>query len=332
MILVTGGTGLVGSHLLYYLTQKKDSILAIFRSKEKIENVKNVFASYNSEYQKCFLKIQWIQADITDIPSLEKVFSTNAINYVYHCAGYISFNPKEYQRMQTINEGGTFNIVNFCIHHKIKKICYVSSIAAIGNAVEEKIITEENEWTAHKNNSEYAVTKYNAEMEVWRAGQEGVAIVIVNPSIILGSGFNTGSSKLFHQVKKGLSFYTEGVTGFVGVEDVVKIMIQLMYNEIQNERFIISSENKSYKDVLFTIADALQVKRPSFKIKSILTSIAWRINSVTSFITKNEPVLTRHTAKSAHEKEYFSSEKIKKEINYNFENINSVIQKICNTK
>lgn len=326
MILVTGGTGLVGSHLLYHLTQKNDAIFAIYRTKSKLETVKKVFSFYTSEVDNCFSKIRWIQADITDIPSLENVFS-NTFNQVYHCAALVSFNPKDYRKMRQINIDGTANIVNFCIENKVKKLCFVSSISTIGNSINNQLVTEKNEWNNEEENSEYGITKHGAEMEVWRGSQEGLEVVIVNPGVILGSGFTEGSSKIFSQIKNGFKFYTEGVTGFVGVKDVVKAMIQLMNSELKNERFILVSENKSFKEIFFAIADKFNVKRPSIKIGKTATSIFWRLDWLLTKITGKEPLLTKNSARSSHNKEYYSSEKIKNKIGFTFEKINEVILK-----
>ena len=328
MILVTGGTGLVGSHLLYHLSLDNDKIRAIYRTKTSLEKVKNVFSYYTSD-EKLFFKIEWFQADITDVPSMIPAFED--VEEVYHCAAFISFNPKDYRKMRKVNIHGTAIIVNLCVDAKIDKLCFVSSIAAVGDAKpSEKFATENSEWNKELDNSGYSITKFGAEMEVWRASQEGIDVVIVNPGVILGSGFwDTGSGKLFSQVYQGFKYYTEGVTGFVSVQDVVKPMIQLMKSEIKNERFILVSENKSFKEIFFLIADEFGKKRPSIKVKSWQTAIFWRISSLFSFITGNAPVFSKYSAKSSHSISEYSSEKIKKALDFEFESVENSINKIC---
>ncbi len=328
MILVTGGTGLVGSHLLYHLTQKNDHIRAIYRTDDKRLHVKKIFSYYTDSIQQSFSKIEWIQADITDTPSLEPVFEN--ITEVYHCAALVSFNPKDYRKMRQVNIDGTANIVNFSIKGKVEKLCFVSSIAAVGDPINGILINEENEWSAEDRNNEYSITKFGAEMEVWRGSQEGLEVVIVNPGVILGSGFfNEGSGKLFTQINNGLKFYTEGITGFIGVQDVVKAMILLMTSETKNERFILVSENKSFKEILFAIADTLKKKRPSIKVGKAITSIAWRIDWFLTTLTGKEPLLTKNSAKSSHNKSYYSSDKIKEKLNFSFELIDEAIHQVC---
>lgn len=329
MILVTGGTGLVGAHLLYHLTQKNDAIVAIYRTKNRLKKTEKVFSYYTDNFTSLFNKIQWMQADITDVPSLEVVFSY-PISQVYHCAALVSFNPRDYKQMRSVNIYGTANIVNFCIHNSIKKLCFVSSIAAVGDAVEGNIITEENEWSDSSDNHGYAITKYGAEMEVWRASQEGIPVIIVNPGVILGSGFwEEGSGKLVKQVDNGLRFYTEGVTGFVFVVDVVKAMVLLMDSSVKNQRFILVSENKSFKQVFLLLADALGKPGPNIKIPSFVTSILWKLDWMVSTLLNRKPLLTKNSAKSVHKISYYSSKKIKEEIRFSFTSIETVVYAVC---
>jgi len=326
MILVTGGTGLVGAHLLYHLTQENDTIRAIYRTKESLEKVKNVFSFYTDIISPSFDKIEWIQADITDVPSMIPAFSD--VEYVYHCAAFISFDPRDYIEIRKVNIHGTAIIANLSIDAKVKKLCFVSSIATVGDSINGHLITEENERNNETKNYGYSITKFGAEMEVWRASQEGVDVVIVNPGVILGGGFfNSGSGTLFTKVHNGMPFYTEGVTGFVGVEDVIKAMIGLMNSTIKNERFVLVSENKSFKEVFSKMAIAFGKKPPSIKIGKLVTSIIWRLDWLLTKITRKSPFLTKQSAKSAHNKTYYSSEKIEIDLDFSFTKIDKVIAK-----
>ncbi|APZ45639.1 NAD-dependent epimerase [Polaribacter reichenbachii] len=327
MILVTGGTGLVGSHLLYHLCLENDKIKAIYRTESSLKKVKKVFSFYTADLF-LFDKIEWFKADITDIPSMLPVFEN--VKNVYHCAAFISFNPKDYRKMRKVNIHGTANLVNLCIAAKIDKLCFVSSIAAVGDSLNGELINEENEWNKEQDNSGYSITKFGAEMEVWRASQEGIKVVVVNPGVILGSGFfNAGSGKLFSQVYNGFKYYTEGKTGFVSVQDVVKPMILLMNADVKNERFILVAENKTYKEIFDGIADAFGKKRPSIRIKPWQTAISWRIAWLISKFTGKEPLLSKYSAKSAHSVSEYSSEKIEKTLNYKFKSIEKTIENVC---
>ena len=330
MILVTGGTGLVGAHLLLHLIESQsrgsERIRAIYRTTQSIEKTKSLFQLYKKS--NLFDKIQWIQADIIDVPSLEKAFI--GITQVYHCAALISFDPKDEENIRKINIEGTANIVNFCLSYSIQKLCYVSSIAALGDlAAHETIITEETEWNPEKPHSDYAISKYGAEMEIWRGQQEGLNILIVNPGVIIGPGFQEqGSGLLFKKVADGLSFYTLGTSGFIAVSDVVKITTELMDSEICNERFTLIAENNCFRDILNNISDALQKERPTKHASPFFMEIVWRMDWILSVIFKQKRQFTKATAKASYSKSSYSNQKIKETLNFKFKAINSYIKEI----
>lgn len=329
MVLVTGATGLVGSHLLLHLLENGEEVRALYHTKENIQKTK---AFFNWKKQSLlFEKILWVEGCITDIPSLENAFQN--IDYVYHCAAFISFNPKDEEKLRKVNIEGTANIVNFCIAKNVKKLCHVSSIAALGDLQDhETIITEETDWNPEKPHSDYAISKFGAEMEVWRGQQEGLDVVIVNPGIILGPGFwNNGSSEIFQKIKEGLKYYTKGSTGFVSADDVVKAMYLLMKSEIKKERYTVIAENVSFENLSKTIAKALGKKEPSVYVKPWVTNLVWRLDWLASSLYLKKRSLSRATAKSLHTETLFDNSKIKNALKFEFERIGNYISKIAET-
>lgn len=326
MVLVTGGTGLVGAHLLIHLLEKGENVRAIYRNLESIQKTEALFSLYKKE--ALYQSIQWQQADILDIPSLENAFDN--IVQVYHCAALISFDPKEEDLVRKTNIEGTANIVNFCLHKNIKKLCHVSSIAALGDLAEhEHIITEETEWNPEKPHSDYAISKYGAEMEIWRGQQEGLEVVILNPGVIIGPGFwNQGSGELFTKVKKGLPFYTKGSTGFIAVADVVSILHQLMESPIHGERFTLISQNIIFRDLLFSIADALKVKRPKYHATPFMINTLSKLDWISSMLFVQKRQLSKASARSSYSTDLYSNEKIKNALNIKFIDVPNYIKYI----
>ena len=326
MILVTGGTGLVGAHLLLHLIDNGEKVRAIYRNVTSIEKTKSLFATYKEE--SLFEQIEWIPADITEVPSLEIAFQN--IDTVYHCAALISFDPKDEDILRKTNIEGTANIVNFCISYGIKKLCFVSSIATLGDLLpHEKFITEETEWNPEKYHNDYAISKYGAEMEIWRGQQEGLPVIIVNPGVILGPGFREqGSGQLFTKVKNGLKFYTLGSTGFVVVTDITRIAHQLMQSEIKNERFTLIAENSVFRDILNTMADSLGVQRPEIHAKPFFMEILWRLDWFVSNVFQQKRKLSQATARASYSKNIYSNEKIKDRLKTDFIDVHQYIKDI----
>ncbi|MDC8002220.1 NAD-dependent epimerase/dehydratase family protein [Aequorivita todarodis] len=328
MILVTGGTGMVGSHLLYFLLKKNERVRAIHRKNSDIHAVKKVFALYTSEVDPLFNKIEWIEANITEIPALSVAFEN--ITKVYHCAAFINFDPSKYKVLKKANVEGTANVVNLCLANKIEKLCYVSSVATLGNGLYNQSITEETPWNPDEKNSVYAITKYGAEMEVWRGTQEGLDAVIVNPGIILGTSPDGGGSGVIVSiVASGIPFYPSGAMGIVDVQDVALLMIRLMDSETKNEQFILVGENITYKELFSKLAPLLGKKPPTKKLsKSImffLSGMDWLSNKL--FGTKRR--LIKATVQSMFTASFYDASKIKKEFGFQFTPTGETLKKIA---
>ena len=324
MILVTGGTGLVGAHLLLRLIENGAKVRAIYRDEKGIQKTKSLFEHYQKS--TLFNAVEWIKGDILDITALEDAFI--GITQVYHCAAYISFDSKDENKLRKINIEGTANIVNFCLAKGVEKLCHVSSIAALGDlAAHETSITEETEWNPEKYHSDYAISKYGAEMEVWRGQQEGLQVIIVNPGVIIGPGFeNQSSGQLIKKVADGLLFYTYGKTAFVVVDDVVRITIELMESSICNERFILIGQNIVFRDLINTIADTLKVKRPSIEAKPFLIGLTWRLYWVLSLFSTKPKQISKDSLQSLLNKKEFSNQKIKSALQTSFIDVKQYIK------
>lgn len=327
MILVTGGTGMLGAHLLFQLVNSGESIRATYRSEKSFQKVKKVFGYYTADVDEFFSKIDWIKADVSNLPSLENAFFD--VQKVYHIAAIVSFDEADAKEMRLVNIHGTANVVNLCVAHKVKKLCFVSSIAAIAKTVQKPLIDENDEFNLISNNYSYAITKYGAEMEVWRGAQEGVDVFIVNPGVILGAGFwNENSGKLFTMAYKETPLYTEGITGFVGVDDVVSILIKGMNSTIKNERFVLVSENISFKKLFFSMADTFGKKRPKIKVTKFIAALGWRLSWLKSKLTGGQHTFTKHTAGSINNKYYYDNSKVKEFLQFEFQTMDKVVQTI----
>ena len=283
-VFVTGGSGLVGSNLIKQLLKEGKMVKALYRS-----SIPNILGKE---------KVTWVKGDILDVSSLEEAMIN--VKEVYHCAAIVSFDPAQKYEMFKINIGGTANVVDTANAARVEKLCFVSSVAALGKNHKNQEINETMNWSEEMDKSNYGKSKYLAEMEVWRGIGEGLKAVIVNPSIILGSGnWNDGSTKLFKTAYEEFEWYTEGVTGFVDVKDVTRAMIALMAENINNSRFIISAENRTFKDIFTTIAKAFGRKPPDKKATPFLSQIVLHLETLKSALTGVKPLLTSETAQAA---------------------------------
>lgn len=318
MILVTGGTGLVGSYLLHELTRKGLKVRALLRPGKKPYDPQKIFDCLPDKKGASLIdQVEWFEGDVQDPFSLEQAMQ--GIDYVYHCAALVSFNPRDLKEMLAINVEGTANVVNACLQNGIKKLCHVSSISALGQAEKGEMIDENAKWKTSGINSGYGISKYGSEREVWRGIEEGLNAVIVNPSVIIGAGCQArATNKLFRSIKNFLPFYTPGVNGYVDVRDVVNAMILLMESEVSGERFVLNSENLSLKDFFIKAAGILGKPHPRIALNgSLMTFLAW-IDETRAWLTRTNPLLTRENVRAALSKSYYSAEKFRTAFKYSF--------------
>lgn len=329
MILVTGGTGLVGSHLLFRLAQGAIPVRAIKRTSSNTELVKKIFGYYAAEGEKLFSKIEWVEGDVTDIFSLEDALE--GVEKVYHCAAIVSFDPRDQAKMEKTNAEGTANVVNACLDAKVKKLCYVSSVAALGRTRDNSELIDENtQWKTSPENSFYAITKYNAEREVWRGAEEGLDVVMVNPCVIIGpSDWNVSSSMMFRVAYNGLKIYAEGSNAFVDVRDVAECMEKLMESEIKSERFLTTSENLPFKKVFDTVLREFGKKETRIKVRPWMSAVGWRVEKWKTKVFGGQPRITRETAMAAHQHYCYSSEKIKNRLGHQFIPVEEAVKNAC---
>jgi dihydroflavonol-4-reductase len=296
-ILVTGGTGFIGAYLIRLLLQKGYKVRAIRRASSNSVLLEDVNA-----------QIEWQEADILDIVALEDAFA--GVAQVFHCAAMVSFDPKDRTAMHKVNVEGTANVVNLCLHFGIEKLVHVSSIAALGRSKERPHLTESAKWANSPDNSQYAISKYLAEQEVWRGQEEGLNVAIVNPSVVVGSRqWDEGMAKFVAQVDKGLKLYPTGRSGFVDVRDVVHFMLRLMESDISGQRFILNDTNLLHRDFFALIAQHLDKPIPSIPVGPALMELAWRVEWLKSKILGQKPQVTRESGRASVSHYTYANEK-----------------------
>ncbi|WP_259016026.1 SDR family NAD(P)-dependent oxidoreductase [Emticicia fluvialis] len=322
-ILITGANGLLGSATARRFAQEDFEVLALCRAESDLNSLKEVAD-----------KIKIVEGDILDIKSLEQALEK--VDFVVHTAAVVSYAPKDKDRMLKVNVEGTANVVNTCLMHGVKKLCHISSIAALGKPdVQLKLtspsieIDENQKWEESPINSHYAKTKYLAELEVWRANAEGLPVVIVNPSVILGeSDWGKSSTQLFKYAYDEHRFYSEGNLNYVDVNDVVEAVYQLINSDIDGERYILNGGTVSYKDFFTKAAGLFNKKPPTRKVSPVLTEIIWRLEAFRSMLTGKAPLITKETAKNSLMKFVYKNTKIQNALHFKFTDFDETLKRV----
>lgn len=318
-VFITGGTGFIGAYIIKELVTRGYKVKALRRN-----NYTPFFID-----AEVFSTVEWIEGDLFDVVALEE--GMQQCDFVIHSAAVVSFHKKDRDLMYRTNIIGTANVVNMCIEAGIKKMVHISSVAALGRTAHGDQVNEEKKWQPSDINTHYAISKYKGEMEVWRGMGEGLQTVILNPSTVIGYGdWNQSSCAIFKNVFNEFPWYTNGINGFVGVEDVARAAVALMESDIASQRFIVNTENWSFRQLFETIAEGLHRKAPTKEATAFLGQIAWRLEKIKSIFTGRKPLLTKETARIAQSITYFENKKILEALpGFSFTPLRETIAKSC---
>lgn len=319
MILVTGGTGFLGAYIIKHLVEQNIPVRALRRS------VKTPFFIPASVCEK----VEWIEGHLLDVVSLHDAMQ--GVTGVIHAAAVVSFNRKQRELMHRTNVLGTENVVNVALENNIARFVHISSVAALGRTSHNEEVSEEKKWQPSTTNTHYAITKHQSELEVWRAFAEGLPGVIINPSTILGFGdWHHSSCAIFKSVYKEFPWYTEGINGFVGVEDVAATAVALLNSDIIEKRFIVNADNWSFQELFNTIAINFDKRKPYRKATPFLGELAWRLEKLKYLFADGQPLLTKESARVAHSKTRFSNTALLQALPaFQYTSLDTVIQNAC---
>lgn len=321
MIFVTGGTGMLGAHLLLELTTNGKTVRALKRPTSSLDTTIEIFKARSSDAERLLKMIEWVNGDLMDAPSIQPLL--NGVTQIFHTAAMVSFDSRDRDTLLHNNTLSTTNLVDLAIESGVTQFCHVSSVASLGIPPEGVAANEDHAWTGAKNKTTYALSKHLSEMEIWRAIYQGMEAVILNPSVIVGPGrWDIGSPKLFSSVWKGLKFYTKGGTGFVDVQDVARAMRQLMlpenWEKVKNQRYVLNAENMGFYDFFGKVAAALHKPKPTIYASDFVLGLAWRLAAVVNLFQKSSPAITKESVSGSNKQGLFDGTKITKVINFTY--------------
>lgn len=274
-VFVTGATGFLGSNIVCELLKEGRKVGVSYRNKDSLKKLDSKLATQN-------INAQYDSYEL-DLECREEVVEVlKGYDVVINAAADVDMtsNKKDYILK---NVYLTRSVVWSAVKADIKRFIHISSIATLGSVREnEFVIDEKCELVSLNGKSGYSKSKFYSENEVFRAFYTGLNGVIINPSVIIGYDRNSKSSaRIIELLSKKSYYYSDAVTGYVGVSDVAKIAVKMVDSDIVGERFIVSSENLSYKELMTMSAKSLGLLPPT---KQLPVSLLKYIKGVIRFL------------------------------------------------
>ena len=326
MNVITGGTGSVGMHLVREWLANGESVRLIVRPGSDRQRVQSFLKATLPEDPMAFDRIEWAEGDVTDGLSLEDAFE--GAHRVVHAAALVSFNRWDAQRMMEVNREGTANVVNAMLAQGVEELVYISSVAALGRKPGEPEVHEETVFEDGPEISDYARSKYRAELEVWRGQEEGLRVSVLNPVIVIGPGdYSRSSAALMTQVAQGLRFYPKGSNGFVAADDVATVAWKLVEGGVWGERFVVCGFHATYRELFNAMADALGMRSPQWPVHRRVAELAWRVARLAEILTRRPAFVTREALRTSARNHRYRTEKIQQKLKFDFTPLLPTVQR-----
>ncbi len=317
MIAITGANGLVGSFVAKKLMDEGLPVTAIVRATSNLDLLEG--------YKE---KMTRQEADVLDVPALTA--SLHGAGTVIHTAGLVSFNPRQTRRMFDINVEGTRNVVNTCLALGIPRLIHISSVAALGRVKGVLTLDEESKWVPSLLNSDYAESKYLAELEVYRGMEEGLAVTFVNPSVVLAAtDWKESSARLFRYAWEARSFYMEGSMNYVDVRDVAEMVFRIYSSNPRSQKFIASAGIISYQDFFTMVAKRFNKKPPTIKVSRVVAGLVAGVEAIRSRLTGSEPMITRQVVRMASDTFHYNHQKATDLLGMDFRPLDETLDWCC---
>ncbi len=324
-ILITGATGYIGSALAHHLHQEYGSSIRL----------KALARSSPSRRYLDSLPIEWVYGDLLNPASLWD--ATEGVDVVFHSAALVSFHQRDYRRLYRANVVGTRNMVNACLKNRVKRLVHLSSTATIGSSgLCGELSTEQTPFQGWQEHIGYMLSKRLSEFEVWRGVAEGLDSVIVNPSVVLGDlthRLHSASEFIADLFRGKIPYVPKGGTGFVDIDDVVVAIERAWKHGKTGERFIINSENLSYRALTGRVSAFRGARSQGVaELPSALGFIIGGVCDVLAFVSNFRSAITFDTMRLSEKMLCYANQKSIEQLGVRYRSIDETIERILHRR
>jgi dihydroflavonol-4-reductase len=302
-ILVTGGTGFVGSHLVRVLLERGGQVRCLVRRTSRLDNLKE-------------LPVEFLAGDLRDIDSLRQ--AAKGCQVVYHCAADYRLWSKDPAEMYQSNVEGSNNVMQAAFDEGVERVVYTSTVGCLGLNDNGEPANEETPVAIEDMTGHYKRSKFLAEEKVREWAGRGLPVVIVNPSTPVGELDikPTPTGKIIVDFLRGKMFgYVDTGMNLIDVRDCAEGHVLAAEKGRVGARYILGARNLTLKELFDGLAVVTEIASPKMKVPHWVAETYARLENFWSIdIAHREPEVPLESVKLARHKMWFDASKAVREL------------------
>jgi dihydroflavonol-4-reductase len=302
---VTGANGFIGSHVVRALKARDYEVTALVGRDLDLSNLER-------------LDVPVRELDLTDPRSVERALEGGEA--LFHTAACYSFWERDRERIYRVNVDGTRSVFAAAIKLGYRRAVYTSSSTTLVPSFGAVPQDEERVYDARKFHGHYKASKVMAETVALRAAANGLPVVIVHPTAVLGDGDRrptpTGAM-IVHFLNGRMKAYADTVLNLVDVEDVAEGHVLAFERGRRGHRYLLGGENVTMSEMTKILSRLTGIPAPKWRVPGAVLRVAGRLNEwMADHVTGRPPLIDRESTLHAAANRPFSSEKACNEIGY----------------
>lgn len=304
MNVVTGASGFIGSAVVRRLLLRGQKVRCVVEPGAKLDNLDG-------------LDVDIVTADVNDRDAVGRAL--DGCDTLFHLAAIYAIWLRDPALMYRVNVEGSKTVLWAAYHHKVRRVVYTSSIAAVGRGEKAQPVDEGHEFSASdwENGNAYIRSKWLSEKDALRFSHEGLPLVVVNPAFPFGErdiGPTPTGGIIVGALRKQMPGYVDAGFCAIDVDDCAEGHVLAAEKGRVGERYILGNHNVMMRDFYRTVGEVAGIKIPDRRIPvAVAESVGWMMEKMAN-VTGKRPLATLKATRYAAHTHFFDNSKARREL------------------